>query len=247
MRYMTKAWYETMQKTDWGILTKTSVKAETFSEAFYRECYRKEEAACLELRRKANSLQGAPCDENEVRRDFRAYHRLKIRYWKNNLPKHILSSVADIRLFALGITSGKVKRMLLAQSQKYKRAVRAATESYQREYRENFGDHEPDFGKAHLHDSVVLSCRKKGQDIVIDLEPDLTNINHLIFKNCEIIRQDRRLYNAFWLYDEIYPADGGYEIHVLLDKTGRQDLIEWTVHAADIVCEEEEENAEDDS
>ena len=133
-------------------------------------------------------------------------------------------------------------------------AIHEAMETYRQEYNKNFGGHEPDFGKAHLHDSVVLSYRQEGGDLVMDLEPDLTNITRLVFKDCEvlnldvfigskkpgsaakraaILKQPEPLKDAWWLYDEIYPADGGYEIHVLLDK-GNFRLIEFTVRASDI-------------
>ena len=139
-------------------------------------------------------------------------------------------------------------------SEKTERAIREAMDAYHQQYVKNFASHEPDFGKAHLHDSVVLSYRQEGGDLVMDLEPDLTNITRLVFKDCEvlnldvfigskkpgsaakraaILKQPEPLKDAWWLYDEIYPTDGGYEIHILLDK-GSFHLIEFTIQASEI-------------
>ena len=38
-----------------------------------------------------------------------------------------------------------------------------------------------------------------------------------MFKNAEIIEQDGDLSGAWWLYDEIYKTDNGFEIHALLE------------------------------
>ena len=141
------------------------------------------------------------------------------------------------------------------RSEKTDRAIREAMDAYHQQYVKNFASHEPDFGKAHLHDSIVLSYRLEGSDLVMDLEPDLTDITRLVFKDCEVLNLDafigskkpriavkraaklkesEPLKDAWWLYDEIYPTEGGrYEIHILLDK-GNFRLIEFTVRASDI-------------
>lgn len=67
-------------------------------------------------------------------------------------------------------------------ARKLERAVNDAMESYDREYRKNFGNHEPAFGRAHLHDSVVIACHQIGPDLIIDLKPDMTRVNQLVFK-----------------------------------------------------------------
>ena len=142
----------------------------------------------------------------------------------------------------------------LHPSAKNERSIREAMEAYRREYVKNFGRKEPDFGNAHLHDSIVLSQRQEGGDLVMELEPDMTDITRLVFKDCRvlhldvfigrkkpgsaakraaILRESEPLKDAWWLYDEIYPTDGGYEIHILLDK-GSFRLIEFTIQASEI-------------
>ena len=49
MKYLTKEWYDTMQKTGLHLLLKVSKKAEVFSEEFFRELYEREENKWLNL------------------------------------------------------------------------------------------------------------------------------------------------------------------------------------------------------
>ena len=46
-----------------------------------------------------------------------------------------------------------------------------------------------------------------------------------------ILKQDKPLKNAWWLYDEIYKSDNGFEIHVLLQN---KELIDFTVNVTDV-------------
>ncbi len=73
------------------------------------------------------------------------------------------------------------------KSEKVDRAIREATDAYHQQYVKSFASREPDFGKARLHDSIVLSCMQEGSDLVMDLEPDLTDITRLVFKDCEVM------------------------------------------------------------
>lgn len=56
MKYMTKKWYETMQKTDLYLLLRVSKKAEVFSEDYYRKLYKREEKKWLELQREISEV-----------------------------------------------------------------------------------------------------------------------------------------------------------------------------------------------
>jgi len=47
MKYMTKEWYKTMQNTGLHLLLKVSKRAESFSEEYFEELYKKEEARLL--------------------------------------------------------------------------------------------------------------------------------------------------------------------------------------------------------
>ncbi len=57
MKYFTKEWYETMQKTDLHLLLKVSSKADTFSERYFHEIYQQEESKWIQLQQEVASIQ----------------------------------------------------------------------------------------------------------------------------------------------------------------------------------------------
>lgn len=57
MRYLTKEWYESMQKTDMYIPLKTSKKAENFSEEYYNELYKQEERRWIKLQKETSNVK----------------------------------------------------------------------------------------------------------------------------------------------------------------------------------------------
>ena len=57
MKYMTKDWYETMQKTDLHLLLKVSKKAAVFSEDYFKELYKREEKKWLQLQSEVSEVQ----------------------------------------------------------------------------------------------------------------------------------------------------------------------------------------------
>ena len=94
-----------------------------------------------------------------------------------------------------------------------------------------FGDEMPEFTKESFHDCEITALEKDGGDIVIRFNTGgFTDCKGVIFKNAEIVEQDGELEGAYWLYDEIYKAENGFEIHALL--TG-EDLKYFTVRCED--------------
>ncbi|URZ01684.1 DUF4085 family protein [Clostridium felsineum] len=63
--------------------------------------------------------------------------------------------------------------------------------------------------------------------LFFDNNSKFTNIEKVIFKNYNIIKQDRSLENSWWIYDEIYKVNDKYELHVLLQNKNK-DFIEFT-------------------
>jgi len=81
-----------------------------------------------------------------------------------------------------------------------------------------------------FHDCRVISCRKKGKDLIIMLDNSntMTNVNRVTIKDCNILKQDKPLYGAWWIYEEIYRSDNGcYEIHCLLCHRNQKDFIDF--------------------
>ena len=48
------------------------------------------------------------------------------------------------------------------------------------------------------------------------------------------MKQDKPLYGAWWLYDEIYLSDSGYEIHALLRSKSGNELLDFIVDVTDV-------------
>ncbi|MDD2269059.1 MAG: DUF4085 family protein [Eubacteriales bacterium] len=115
-----------------------------------------------------------------------------------------------------------------------KETSESAVNNYLNEYKKTFNDDEPVFiEKFCFHDCKVISQHQKERDVVLKIDNSIgfTSIKKVIFKNCSILKQDAPLHDAWWLYDEIYKIENGYEIHVLLLK---KELIDFIVSATGV-------------
>ena len=273
MKYMTKEWYLTAQRTSLHLMLEVSKKAESFSEDFFRELYKREEKKWLECGKElyefrfedifpeefcAEYADGAPLEESEFeeakkayleqrerarehfenkpefnpeqeRKNFKRSLLSSINNLKKTLPEDILRKVADIRVLALDVASREVKQEITKYCKQNEKRVNSAIEAYRKEYNKQFESNAPSFGsEISLHDCEVLSCRKKGNDVVltVDNSGGFTNISQIRMKNCTVIKQDAPLHGACCLYEEIYKTGEQYEIHFLLQKT---ELIDYIV------------------
>ncbi len=278
MKYMTKEWYETMQKTDLHLLLKVSKTAEAFSEEYFRELYKREEKNWLKLQKDVSEVKfediypedyhaaypdGTPLEESlleearksyfeqreqarlkfnnrpefnieEKKKRFKQSFRYNLKLLKNSLPESILLKVADIRVLALNYASREVKQEITQFCKQNEKSTRAAMAAYQKQYRKQFKTGAPAFvEELNLHDCMVLSCRRAGNDVVMVLDNSggFTNISTIRMKNCNVIKQDAPLHGARCLYEEIYKAGERFEIHFLLDKN---KLVDYIIVADDL-------------
>lgn len=278
MKYKTKEWYETMQKTNFHLNLRVSKKAEVFSEDYFKKLYKSEEEAWLRLQEDVSKVQfedifpedfqfeyvdDCPVEPSEFeeakkkyfemrermylnfinrpafdyeqeKKNFKKILKHKVMHLKRNLPNEILQKIADIRVLALDRVSADIKKEITAYCKANRKAVDSASNEYWKEYKKRFKNGEPAFAeKFNFHDCTVISCRKKGKDIVLTLDNSggFTNIKQVIFKNCLILKQDKSLHGAWWLYNEIYKTSEGFEIHILLQKN---ELIDFIVSVTDV-------------
>lgn len=278
MKYLTKEWYETMQKTDLHLLLKVSKTAEAFSEEYFRELYKREEKNWLKLQKDVSEVKfediypedyhaaypdGIPLEESlleearksyfeqreqarlkfnnrpefnieEKKKRFKQSFRYNLKRLKNSLPESILLKVADIRVLALNYASREVKQEITQFCKQNEKSTRAAMAAYQKQYRKQFKTGVPAFvEELNLHDCMVLSCRRAGNDVVMVLDNSggFTNISTIRIKNCVVIKQDAPLHGAWCLYEEIYKTGESFEIHFLLDKN---KLIDYIIVADDL-------------
>jgi len=282
LKYMTKEWYETCQKTDCYFSLKVSKQAESFSEDYFKTLYKKEEAAWLKSQEEmsnlsieeiypyefiAENIDGSPLEPEEFEKAKKEYFEMREQAWleyddnrpvfdpeqekktfkqalrynikwlKTNLPDEILRNVADIRVLALDRASAAIKKEITAFCKANNKVMKSALEAYWKEHKKRFRHNEPSFLEMfNFHDCIVISCRKKGTDLIITLDNSggFTNINQIVFKNCIIMKQDKPLYGAWWLYDEIYFSDRGYEIHALLLGKSGNELLDFIVDVTDV-------------
>lgn len=267
MRYCTKDWYWTAQKTSLHLSLKVNKKAETFSEKFYRELYAKKLAERIALdkdysdvtfeevfdetdfedkaayERARREYVPPAFDLEQTKRNFASWQRRDINYLRRVLPKEILDKTADIRVLALDVASAEVKRLITAFCKENERKVQRAFKELERAEIRAFGGKEnlPAFCRESLHDCTITSCRTKGKNLVLDIDNSggFTNAVKVIFKNAEIVEREGRLAGTDWLYSEVYKCKRGLEIHAMLWRYG--ELRYLTVRCAEAVIIHEDE------
>ncbi len=256
MKYCTKEWYETMQRTSFHLLLRANKKAEKFSEEFYRYVYEqreKEELKIAEESSKArfedifDQLDFPNIDEyNKAREDyvppkfdpedlkakFADAQKYNIELLENLLPEYILEKVADIRVLALDYCTNEVKWLIENFCEGNEKKTERTMDELMKAEKREFGEKMPEFTKESFHDCEITEFEKDGRDIVISFDNSggFTDCTGIVFKNAEIIEQDGDIIDAVWLYDEIYKTENGFEIHALL--TG-EDLKYFTVRCED--------------
>ncbi len=206
------------------------------------ECYTPEELAALEaeyyeMRDAAKDSFEADTrvfNEASAKRTFRSMWKDNIKKYEAEMPREILDRVADIRVLALGRASAEVKRAITEFCKGNERSIKRTISDYEKYYKKAFAKGKPHFAEGFdLHDCNVVSCKKSGKNIVMRLDNSggFTDTSRVVFRNAEIICQDAPMRGAWWLYDEIYRTDGGYEIHALVQK---KELAYFTVNCKDV-------------
>ncbi|MBQ6864918.1 MAG: DUF4085 family protein [Clostridia bacterium] len=274
MKYMTKEWYETMQRTDFHLLLEISQQAETFSESYFKMLYKCKEQEFVDREKSVSqvrfedlypeefntehfdgldlsteqieSMRNAyyeqrkqarkgfadrhSFDEDVAKKNFRSALRHNIANLKKALPEEILQNVADIRVLALDVASARVKKEIEHYCRQNERIVKQVQTAYWKQYKKMFKGNPPSFWEElRLHDCKLASCRKKGNDVVLKIDPthgiNKPDIRQVILKDCTVLKQDTPLHGSFFLYDEIYRNGEQYEIHFLLAGKRLKDFI----------------------
>lgn len=88
-----------------------------------------------------------------------------------------------------------------------------------------------------LHDCIVLSVEKrKDITILLDSSGGFTEENRLIFHDAIIIQEDKAVDGCWWIYEELYKTQDGYEVHMMFaDETN--SFIELTIIAKSITID----------
>ncbi|WP_434752258.1 DUF4085 family protein [Paenibacillus amylolyticus] len=156
------------------------------------------------------------------------------RYHAEKLSSEILEQIADIRVFALGYCTREVMQKLKEESARNTKEMERVLEEY-RETMINQDISNEIRRKVQFHDCEVTELLT-GDDLVIcfDNRGGFTEMNKLKLIAPEILKQEGEIVGRFWLYEELYRIDNGYELHVLLNGEPMSELI---IRCADIVAE----------
>lgn len=237
MRYLTKEWYHTMTDGSLGIQLRADDRAAVFSEELYQQVRAEKLKEWLaDLREYLEEAY----DEAAERQRFAEFHSQELEEFQTRTPAEILSKVADIRVLALGLCTEEVYR----DFEDYWARCKTQTEKTMEEawnLQKAQGLDKVWTGGHSLHDSLVQSVKREGEDLVIEFDrendPELLEelgeeflfpeIKAIRFRDAEILKQEQPLENAWWLYDEIWKSERGYEIHALLWQ--ENDVFELTI------------------
>lgn len=134
---------------------------------------------------------------------------------KDRIPGEIYSNIADPRVFALGYSTKEIILQLKKFGQENERIIQNVLENYTKaQQTQQISDYlKENFG---FHDCKVLSVIKQN-DITIDFDSrhGFTSYNRVIFHDAVIIQEDREIDGSWWIYEEIYKTEYGYEVHML--------------------------------
>ncbi len=173
--------------------------------------------------------------EEKTKELFADLYETSLLAAKENLPPEIYSQIADPRVFALGFCTDDVYDL-----------VRAFSIGNNRETMEVLADYEDAMHLQDIpgqlkqrfafHDCKVTGWLSQGKDLVLtlDTEGGFTADNRVSFLDVTVLL-DENIVRLYWVYDELYKTDTGYEVHILCDGDRTAELI---LRCSDIRIEE---------
>lgn len=230
MDYEPETWEDIQIMDDEGnIISAREVMSEEEFEALRKQL--------LEEEQNQQDVEIEPYDEEASTNDFLEMHQDEIEELKENLPKEILDEVADIRVLALGVATEKVKDLVDKYSQECEMKFEKPFNEYNK-HCYSIADKVPAHIKENynFHDCAILKMTKCGNDIVFELDNSggFTNINKITYKDA-VILENNFVGGCYWIYDEMYLCDKGYECHIAVDGENGYDYI--TLQASDVIFE----------
>ncbi|SEL10522.1 Protein of unknown function [Paenibacillus sp. OK003] len=177
-----------------------------------------------------------PFDQKKCREDYKESMEWNFQYQSQHLPKEIVEQIADIRVFTLGYCTREVLRQLKKRSAENMKEMNRVSKEYREAIlAQDISDELR--SRVQFHDCTVTELLT-GEEVVIrfDTLGGFTNMNKLTLTAPEIIKQEGEIVGTYWLYQELYRMDNGYELHVLFYGENMPELI---VRCADILVEEE--------
>lgn len=177
-----------------------------------------------------------PFNEKKCAEEFQITQETIMRAVDNKLPHELAGQIADMRVFSLGYCTKEVlkqlKRLCKENEKKVNHVSKEYSKAQQKEnipqiIRERFGFHDCQVTEFTVGKNIVMCLDTRG---------GFTNFYKITFIAPDIIKQEEHIVGSFWLYNEIYHTENGYEAHMLFEG---EYLTELIIKCNDIIIEEE--------
>lgn len=176
--------------------------------------------------------------------NFEEISRNNLEHGKNDLLKFLPESfhpyIQDGTLNSQ-FPSEELKKMAEQWRSEYDRRVSTIGNEYRRYYmsiKDSLSENVVQLCEKSLHDARLRSVEMPSEDIFI-MTLDCRGSYHyhtdvkITFIGVKNLQPPDLSVGSNWLYDEVYPTDVGFELHVLFDSP----LIEFTISADNVIIE----------
>ena len=176
-----------------------------------------------------------PFDIEASKDMFKKIHLSDVESIQGLMPQVVLDEIADVRVFVLGYTTERILKKLKKIAKEAHKAIEATLKAYHKAMdKENIPTSLKDnFG---FHDYQVKKVIQEDHNFILYLECDAHNPRYIVtFVNAEVIKQETHLVGTFWVHQELYKKDKGYEVHLLM---GEASYFDFVLRVDDIVIQE---------
>lgn len=240
MKYLTKEWYWWNEASAWNKefhKFEVDARVSICSEELFHELYEKAEQKWLsmwnsreeeiskrirekngDLSKFRHEIMFQPLQVKKVQ--FKEHYEFMLRRCSGALTDELRQVVADTRLFALGYVTEEALRIVDRYAKECRENIERTCQKEANVRQGLFIEHEPVWLKDFdFHDEIVESAHVQATDFILKFKDGYGGFGQykkVIFQNANILERDEPLIGAYWLCEEVYPLEKGYEIHVLL-------------------------------
>ena len=229
MKYFTKEWYDTVQRS--MILYEKSIVDKDCYEDDIARLYQAQLDEHLKIECKFAESRNTVFNEKAARTAYgKIFEKKRIPHAKEFFPKWVVDAV-DARLLALGYIPKSIFARLKEEiDEELKISEQGIAEGRKILESQDIPDEIND--SFHFHDAFVVAARKIGRNYHLYVEntgyEDYPAYIKITFKNTFFVEREKSLRimreqdeegyitsNCRYLYDEIYRTDKGYEFHFM--------------------------------
>ncbi len=178
----------------------------------------------------------SPFDIQKSKIEFENRQLMILKENETKIPKEIYTQIADPRVFALGYSTKEIIKQLKRISKDNEIKVQTVLRDFSAaQKQENIPENLRK--RFDFPDCKVNSIEKK-KDIIIllDSSGEFTEDNKIVFHDATIIQEDKAIDGCWWIYEELYKTQAGYEAHMMFaDKTN--SYIELTISSKNITID----------